>query len=133
MEGSKKDFVKNYAPYQSYKIELLNERTQLCFINLDTADPKTVQISLNFQKTRGKGLSKTMQYGQKLYDFSISLEEFTRYVNYSVLSTYESMKSSNRYLFFWVFVKFIVMGLYLAFSFLAIRNLYSGTTTKGII
>ena len=133
MEGSKKDFVKNYAPYQSYKIELLNERTQLCFINLDTADTKTVQISLNFQKTRGKGLSKTLQYGQKLYDFTIKLEEFTKYVNYSVLTTYESMKSSNRYLFFWVFVKFVVMGLYLAFSFLAIRNLYSGTMTKGII
>lgn len=133
MQAPNKDFIKNYSPFHSYKIELLNDRTQLCFINLDTTDPKTVQISFNFQKTKGKGLNKTMEYGQKLYEFSIKLEEFTKYVNYSVLSTYEAMGRSNNYLIFWMVVKFLVMALYLAFSFIAIKGLYSGSRIGGMI
>ena len=128
--NNQKDFVNNYAPFHSYKIELLNDRTQVCFVNLDIRDIKKIRVSLNFQETTSKGIKNIMKYGQKLFDFSLEIEEVMREINKKILKIHNVISSSRFYLILGFYFKMICFGLYLAFSLLYITRLYTNHSTN---
>ena len=116
-------------PFHSYKLELLNDRTQVCFINLNSQDVKKIRVSLNFQRTVNKTLKKTLTYGQKLFEMTLTIEEAQRNLNFEILSVYETLRKSRTYMVFAFLFKCVCFALYLAFSYIAIQKLYTTTST----
>ena len=130
MKDPKKTYAKNYVPFHSYKLELLNERTQVCFVNLNSEDVKRVRVSLNFQRSANKTLKKTLGYGQKLFEMSLVIEQAQKNLNTEILRVYESIRRSRTFFGLSFAFKAVCLALYLAFSFLAIKKLYTGSSNK---
>ena len=130
MKDPKKSYATNYVPFHSYKLELLNDRTKVCFINLNSTDTKKIRVSLNFQRSSNKTLKKTLKYGQKLFEMTLVIEEAQKNLNIEILRIYETLRKSRMYFILSFLFKLGCLILYLAFSYIAIKKLYTTSTRK---